>query len=146
MNIDPNIDPNTILYVDACVEKWQPFVKDMTEERQGFTSDLCERESNYLKGVCGDIPPGKRGAMGASLKYVFPILKRMSERIALGETEFCRLREAAEAVVEEMSEPVWCVGGMRDHGPSEEVKTNLLPPLVERTHANLLAYEKIISR
>jgi hypothetical protein len=144
--IDPNIDPNTILYVDACVKRWQPFVKGMSKERQGFTSYLCEREANYLKERYEPMTPAERAAEGGILKWIFPILKRTCERIALGETEFDRLCEAAVATVEDMSEPVWCVWGMRDHGPPEEVKTDLLPPLMERAQTNLLAYEKIVSR
>lgn len=145
-NIDPSIDPSTILYVDACVEKWEPFVKDVDADRQGRLSYLCERESQYLQSVYGDMSPAERGAKGFELKWIFPILKRTIERIGLGETEFGRVWEAAQAVVEDMSEPVWCVWGMRDHGPPEEVKTRLLPPLVERTHASLTKFEKIVSR
>jgi hypothetical protein len=141
--IDPNIDPNTILYVDACVKRWEPLVKSMAKERQGFTSYLCERESKYLQSIYDPMTPDERMKHGADLKWVFPILRRTCERIALGETEFDRLFQAAEAVVDEMSEPVWCVWGMRDHGPPEEVKTNVLPLLVERAHAGLLDYEKI---
>ena len=146
MNIDPSISPNTILYVDACVEKWELFIKDMAKERQGFTSYLCEREAKHLHTVFDGMPQVDRLSNGAQVKWTFPILKRLGERIALGETEFDRLFAVAEAVVDEMSEPVWCVWGMRDYGPPEEVKTVLLPPLVERAHANLLVYKKIVSR
>jgi hypothetical protein len=144
-NIDPNMDPSTILYIDACVEKWKPLVEDMAEERKGFTSYLCERESKYLQDVYGDMSPAERGAKGGLLKWIFPILRRLSENIALGETEFGRIYDVAVAVVEDMSEPVWCVGGMRDSGPPEEVR-EVLSPLVERAHAGLLAYKKIVGR
>ena len=148
MNIDPKIDPNTVLYIDACRERWQPFVKGIAEERRGLAGYLCEREASYLKGTSGPTDSlAVRARRGAALKFVFPVLRRISERIAPGETEFGQVYETTEAAFEDVfPEPVWCIWGVRDDRPSEKEKKEFLSPLVERTHASLLAFEKIVSR
>ena len=145
-NIDPSIDRTTILYVDACVEKWEPFVKDA--DHPGRLSFLCEREANFWKSEL-EKPgaPVKDVDIGARLKYIFPTLKKLNELLAPGEIEFDQIHATADTAFEDiLPEPVWCVWGMRDNRPSEKEKTRILNPLVERSHAALVDYEKIVSR
>ena len=147
-NIDPNIDPNTILFVDACAEKWLPFTKNVDADRQGRLSYLCEREANYWKSeLQKDGALIKQMNIGAKLKYVFPTLMKLNDRITQGETEFDQVWKTAEAALEDVfPEPVWCVWGMRDNRPSEKAMREFLSPFVERSHASLLAVETIVSR
>jgi len=147
-NIDPSMNPNTILYVDACVEKWEPFVKLVEEERWARLAYLCEREANYWKDeLQKDGAPVTIAGQDAALKYVFPTLKKLDELLPQGATEFDQIYETAHVAFEDiLPEPVWCVGRMRDNRPSEKETREILSPLVERTHASLIAYEKIVSR
>lgn len=141
-----SMDQTTVLYVDACVEKWMPFVKDVDPSRHGRLSYLCERETRYWKAnLREDGSPVKNVDIGAKLKYVFPTLKKLDERLPRGETDFDQIYETTNAAFEDiLPEPVWCIWGMRDNRPSAEETKGLLGPLVERTHAVLVDYEKIV--
>jgi hypothetical protein len=145
--IDPSINPSTVLYVDACVKRWEPFVKDVDADYQGRLSYLCERESNFWRDELQKPgAPVTIAGVDNKLKYVFPTLKAFNKQLALGETEFDQIAATAGAAFKSiLPEPVWCLWGPRDNRPSEKEEKKFLSPLVERTHASLLAYEKIVS-
>lgn len=145
----PTADPNTILYVDQCVERWQPFVKDVDPSRQARLSYLCEQEANHWKREidAGESDLAARAQRGAQLKFIFPTLKRFNELLAADETEFDLTYATIEKAFEDsLPEPVWCVWGIRDCRPPEDERREILCPLVERTHAALLRFEKIVRR
>jgi len=92
--------------------------------------------------------PAERAQEGSVLKFIFPILTRTAENLALGETEHKRVWEAIDAAFDLVCPPprygsngMWdCV--IRDYPK----KYPLLKSLAERTHASLLAFEKIVRK
>ena len=142
----PTAVPDTILYIDQCVERWQPFLKDVGKERQGRLAYLFETEANYLKSTLGpDDGSAIRAQRGATLKFVFPLLKHMGLRLALEETSFELVCEAGDASFDDLF-PEHHYGCTRHDRLSEDEKRAFLGPLMERAHATLIAYERIVNR
>lgn len=140
------VDPTTVLYIDNCTKKWQPFIKDVSVARQGRLAYLCERESKYMQSIISS-----NTGMGTTLKFIFPMLKNLSASLTLNETDFDQVWEAADAAFEDVFPPprygdhgMWdCV--IRDR-PSDQEKRELLSGLVERTHSSLLIYGTIVGK
>lgn len=139
---------DTVLFIDWCVKRWEPFAKHVEEIKQGRAAYVLEREASYLKEVdrCAFATPEERAMLGAQLKYVFPTLMRTMTNLPLGVTDFEQIAAATSAgfdFVFEQDNKGCC---RRHETPPSEEKLKFITPLAERAHASVLAYEKIVSR
>lgn len=146
MTIDPNISPNSILYVDACVEKWLVCVANTDESRQGRLAYLLERESAFWRAILKeDGAPINNVDIDRMCMPSMSSLSGLETMLAPKETEFELVVESTQAALRKYFELDLAWTG-RNFGPTNEAVDTLSIPFAERVHAYLLDYEKIVGR
>ncbi len=137
-----NPDPNTILFIDDCARKWAPFTEGMTESKAARCAYLLENEAAYLKSL---LDVERELKMGASLKFIFPVVRKAVELLPEDETEYPQVYGAFSQAVDDVLEVAESIRSSSEPPTSFESQV-LLSPLVERAHDALLKFEKITSR
>lgn len=133
---------DTVLFLDDCARKWEPLTEGMSESKKARCAYLLENEAAYLKSL----PDVERELkMGASLKFIFPVVRKAMQLLPEGETEYPQIYGAYKQAVDDVLEVFVADQGSNEPPPAFETQV-LLSPLVERAHVALLNYEKITSR
>jgi hypothetical protein len=137
----PDSDPNTTLFVDQCAKKWAPLTDGMSKAKKARCAYVLEQEARFLNSILDE----KRDEIGAHLKFVFPVLRAIHERLGVNETGHRQVWKAADAAFDQVCPPPRYGNGMWDCVIRDyPEKHPFIKPLVERTHASLIAYKKIL--
>jgi len=142
----PAINPESILFVDHCVKKWMPFLKDVGPDRHGRLAYLAEREVSYWqRELKKDGAPVKDVDTGRLLQPIIGSLKELEAGLDPGETKFEAIAESAQAAGRAYYErdKAWA---MRNFGPNSDALNEILIPLAERAQSYFIDYERIVSR